>query len=76
MAKVDAPLALYHAWVSIASRRVRFALEKKEIAYQSILVDMLEIEQHTPEYLALNPVGWVPTLVHDSVPAVESSVIC
>ena len=76
MDKVESSLALYHAWVSSASRRVRFALEEKEIGYQSILVDLLAFEQHTPEYLALNPNGWVPTLVHDGVPVVESSVIC
>lgn len=76
MDKVESSLALYHAWVSSASRRVRFALEEKEIGYQSILVDLLAFEQHTPEYLALNPNGWVPTLVHEGVPVVESSVIC
>ena len=76
MDKINSPLALYHAWVSSASRRVRFALEEKQVAYQAILVDLLAFEQHTPEYLALNPNGWVPTLVHDGVPVVESSVIC
>ena len=76
MDEIDSPLALYHAWVSSASRRVRFALEEKQITYQGILVDLTKFEQHTPEYLALNPNGWVPTLVHDCVPVVESSVIC
>ncbi len=76
MDKVESATALYHAWVSSASRRVRFALEEKEVAYQGILVDLLAFEQHTPEYLALNPNGWVPTLVHDGVAVVESSVIC
>jgi glutathione S-transferase len=76
MDNINAPLALYHAWVSSASRRVRFVLEDKEIAYQGIPVDLLAFEQHTPEYLALNPNGWVPTLVHEGVPVTESSVIC
>ena len=76
MDKVTTSLALYHAWVSSASRRVRFVLEEKELPYQGILVDLLAFEQHTPEYLALNPNGWVPTLVHNGRPVVESSVIC
>ena len=68
--------ALYHAWLSSASRRVRFALEEKELAYEGILVDLHLFEQHSPEYLALNPNGWVPTLVHDGHPLIESTVIC
>jgi len=69
-------LALYHAWISSASRRVRFVLEEKQIAYQSILVDLLAFEQHSPEYVAVNPNGLVPTLVHHGTSVIESSVIC
>ena len=76
MDTITSPLALYHAWASSASRRARFALEEKQISYQSIVVDLLAFEQHSPEYLALNPNGWVPTLVHDGTPVTESSVIC
>ena len=64
MDQITGDLALYHAWVSSASRRVRFVLEEKEIPYQSILVDLLAFEQHSPEYVAVNPNGLVPTLVH------------
>ena len=76
MEKVTSSLALYHAWVSSASRRVRFVLEEKGLSYQGILVDLHKFEQHSPEYLALNPNGFVPTLVHDGRPLIESSVIC
>ncbi len=69
-------LTLYHAWVSSASRRVRFVLEEKEIPYQGILVDLLAFEQHSPEYVAVNPNGLVPTLVHRGTSVIESSVIC
>lgn len=69
-------LTLYHAWVSSASRRVRFVLEEKTLAYEAKLVNLLTFEQHAPEYLALNPNGFVPTLVHDGRPVIESSVIC
>jgi glutathione S-transferase len=76
MDPITSRLALYHAWVSSASRRVRFVLEEKQLSYQGILVNLLEFEQHSPEYLALNPNGFVPTLVHDGHPIIESSVIC
>jgi glutathione S-transferase len=74
--KITSSLALYHAWVSSASRRVRFVLEEKGLAYQGILVDLHKFEQHSPQYLRLNPNGFVPTLVHDGRPLIESSVIC
>jgi glutathione S-transferase len=76
MDQATSSLVLYHAWVSSASRRVRLVLEEKQTPYQSILVDLMEFEQHSPEYLRLNPNGFVPTLVHDGVPIIESSVIC
>jgi glutathione S-transferase len=76
MDPITSPLALYHAWISSASRRVRFVLEEKQLAYQGILVNLLALEQHTPAYLKLNPNGFVPTLVHDGRPVIESSVIC
>ena len=69
-------LDLYHAWVSSASRRVRFALEEKGLPWRGILVDLLKFEQHEPGYLALNPNGVVPTLVHDGRPVIESTAIC
>jgi glutathione S-transferase len=67
---------LYHAWVSSASRRVRFALEEKGLPWRGVLIDLLAFEQHSPEYLALNPNGVVPTLTHDGAPVVESTAIC
>lgn len=71
----DAPLVLYHAWASSASRRVRFALEEKELAWTGIFVRLLRNEQNTPQYLRLNPNGVVPTLVHEGRIVIESTVI-
>jgi len=76
MEHITAPLGLYHAWISSASRRVRFVLEEKQLAYQGVIVNLLAFEQHDPRYLKLNPNGFVPTLVHDGKPVIESSVIC
>jgi glutathione S-transferase len=71
----DAELVLYHAWMSSASRRVRFCLEEKELPYVGIFVRLLKNEQNTPQYLALNPNGVVPTLLHRGQPLIESTVI-
>lgn len=68
-------LALYHSWRSSASRRVRLCLAEKGLAYESHIVDMLKGDQHSPEYLAMNPNGMVPTLLHDGRVLFESSVI-
>ena len=63
MDQATSNLVLYHAWVSSASRRVRFVLEEKKLPYQGVVVDLLAFEQHSPDHLKLNPNGFVPTLV-------------
>lgn len=68
-------LELYHYWDSVCSFKVRLALAEKRLAWTDRHVDLLAFEQLKPEYLALNPNGVVPTLVHDGVPVIESSVI-
>ena len=76
-ANASAPkLVLYHGWRSSASRRVRLALAEKGLAYEGRIVDMIKGDQHSPEYLAMNPNGVVPTLLHDDQVLYESSVIC
>ncbi|HYJ98187.1 MAG TPA: glutathione S-transferase N-terminal domain-containing protein, partial [Burkholderiaceae bacterium] len=66
-------LVLFHGWRSSASRRVRLALAEKGLAYESRIIDMVKGEQHSPEYLAMNPNGVVPTLLHDRRVLYESS---
>jgi glutathione S-transferase len=68
-------LILHHGWRSSASRRVRLCLAEKGLDYESRIVDMVRGDQHAPEYLAMNPNGVVPTLVHDGRVLYESSVI-
>lgn len=68
-------LVLHHGWRSSASRRVRLCLAEKGLAYESRLVDMVKGEQHSPEYLAMNPNGVVPTLLHDGRVLYESAFI-
>ena len=51
------------------------ALEEKGIPWISRYVDLFKFDQLRPQYLAINPKGVVPTLVHDGKPVRESSVI-
>lgn len=66
---------LHHFWSSVCSVRVRMALEEKKVEWTSRYVDLFRFEQLQPAYLALNPDGVVPTLVHDGKPVRESLVI-
>jgi glutathione S-transferase len=69
-------MILHHGWRSSASRRVRLCLEEKGLSYQSHVVDMTKMEHHSPEYLRINPLGVIPTLIHDGRPLHESGTIC
>ncbi len=68
-------LTLYHGLASTCSKKARLALFEKGLAFESRLVNLQTFEQHSPEYLKLNPNGVVPTLVDDGHPVIESSVI-
>lgn len=69
-------LVLYHAPHSTCSQKVRMVLHEKSVPFDEVRIDLGKKEQLTPEYLAINPNGVVPTLVDDGTPIVESSVIC
>ncbi len=56
-------MKLYTYWRSSCSYRVRIALGLKGLDWESLPVHLVKGEQNAPEYLAHNPVGFVPTLV-------------
>ena len=66
---------LYNAPQSTCSQRVRFALHAKGVAFAERRLDLFAGDQLKPEYLAINPNGVVPALVHNGVPVIDSSVI-
>lgn len=68
-------LELYHGWRSSASRRVRLVLAEKGLPWVGHEMDLLRGDQHDPAYLALNPAGVVPALVHDGRVVCDSAVI-
>ena len=68
-------IELYHFWSSVCSVRCRMALEEKGVAWTSRYIDLFQFDQLKPEYLAINPDGVVPTLVHGGMPVRESTII-
>ena len=50
-------------------------LNAKKLPFDEVKLDLLAGDQLKPDYLALNPNGVVPTLVHDGAVVIDSSVI-
>jgi glutathione S-transferase len=69
-------LVLYDFGNSVCCQKVRITLCAKGLEWRAIRVDLFKSEQYDPKYLALNPKGVVPTLVHDGRPVIESTLIC
>ena len=58
------------------SDRVRWLLEELNLSYTDHFLKKAEGEMQTAAYKKLNPMGRVPTLVHDGHPLFESGGIC
>ncbi|TBB22377.1 maleylacetoacetate isomerase [Rhizobium ruizarguesonis] len=68
-------VVLYDYWRSSASYRVRITLNLLGIDYKTVPINLLDGVHRTPEYLALNPQGLVPTLVIDGKTLTQSLAI-
>jgi glutathione S-transferase len=68
-------VTLYDAPGSPCARRVRAVLLEKGLSWTPRILDLTRLEQKCPEYLALNPNGVVPTLMHGDRVLYESNVI-
>lgn len=68
-------LTLYHHPTAVCAAKVRVVLAEKQICWDGHIVDLAKGEHRRPGYLALNPNGVVPTLVHDGHVVIESTVI-
>jgi glutathione S-transferase len=69
-------ITLYDFGNSVCCQKVRITLAAKGLEWKSINVDLFRSEQYDPSYLALNPKGVVPTLVHEGRAVIESTLIC
>ncbi|MBY4676677.1 glutathione S-transferase family protein [Marinobacterium arenosum] len=69
-------LELYTHPMSPCAQKVRIVLAEKGLEWTKHHVELSQKENLRPEYLKLNPLGVVPTLVHNGKPVIESSIIC
>jgi maleylacetoacetate isomerase len=71
-------LTLYSYWRSSAAYRVRIALQLKGLDFKTVPVHLTRQggEQHAGSYLALNPQGLVPVLLHGKLVLTQSLSIC
>jgi glutathione S-transferase len=69
-------LELYTHPMSPCAQKVRIVLAEKGLDWTAHQIDLQNKENLAPWYLALNPLGVVPTLVHGGRPIIESSIIC
>ena len=68
-------LELYHAEPVANSMKPLICLKEKGIEFVSHYVNLLRFEQHSPEFVKINPNGQVPVLIHDGAIITESSII-
>jgi maleylacetoacetate isomerase len=66
---------LYSFYASSTSYRVRIALHLKGLAFNTLPVNLLAMEQQRPDYLARNPAGAVPLLEDGGVRVSQSLAI-
>jgi len=68
-------VTLYHWEPNANSGKPMLALMEKGVAFKSHYLDLLNFDQHRPEYLAINPQGTIPAMVHEKLVLTESTAI-
>jgi len=68
-------VTLYHWEPNANSGKPMLALMEKGVAFNSHYLDLLKFDQHQPEYLAINPQGTIPAMVHGERVLTESTAI-
>ncbi|KAI8911398.1 glutathione transferase [Powellomyces hirtus] len=70
-------IKLYGMPVSTCTQKVMMALKEKKLAFEFIPINVLKMEQKTPEHLARHPFGKIPVLEdEDGDLHFESLAIC
>jgi glutathione S-transferase len=68
-------MKLYTSPISPNGKRVRIAAAELGLELDTIAIDFAKGENRAPEYLAMNPLGKVPTLSHGDFSLWESAAI-
>ncbi len=66
---------LYHSEMSPCAAKVRMLLADKQVAWESMLLDLRAGDAQKPDYVRLNPNQMVPTLVCGDDVVIESNII-
>lgn len=66
-------LDIYHWEPNANAGKSLLAALEKGVEFNSHYIDMLAFDQHKPEYLAVNPAGTIPAMVHDGTLIFEST---
>ena len=66
---------LYHSGLTTCSKQIRLCLREKGLDYKSNHIELWNYENLNKDYLQLNEVGVVPTLVYHGVLIRNSFVI-
>lgn len=67
-------IVFYHNPQSRA-QMAHWMLEEAGAPYKTVLIDFAKGENRTPEFLAINPMGKLPTIVHRGVVVTETAAI-
>lgn len=70
-----ADVTLYHWEPNANSGKPMLALMEKGVPFASHYLDLLNFDQHQPDYLAINPQGTIPAMIHDGRVLTESTAI-
>lgn len=68
-------ITFFHSPMS-RGRMVHWMLEETGAAYRVELVDLEKGEQKKPAFLAINPMGKLPAIVHRGIVVTETGAIC
>jgi GSH-dependent disulfide-bond oxidoreductase len=68
-------VTLYHWEPNANSGKPMLALMEKGVAFDSHYLDLLNFDQHQPDYLAINPLGTIPAMMHGARVLTESTAI-
>ena len=68
-------VTLFHWEPNANSGKPMLALAEKGVAFESHYLDLLNFDQHKPDYLKINPQGTIPAMIHGEQVLTESTAI-